>query len=442
MSAFPGSSFVSDCKVIVDSIQLGRHAAVGAGSTHARIYALLFTAFDDTPVENIVWMPAHQDDGKAKVRTKSNGTPLTQQDIDANDLADRLAKRGIEDHRVPYRVRQEWLRCRETTMARAKWIARATYEANNLPAYPFSDSESSRKAAEEAKKKRARDIADGIIPPKAAKTKGKKTTASARPPALGGHTLEEHSRSSERAWRCTLCRQVSAAWNSFAPARCPGSAAVKWASKAVTAADKEANTGPGHQRVISGDIVWCRSCGCFADAMARGLAGPCRGKPGSANSGGRFAQLRRLRSGRHPVSRELLPPAIDEEGKCMLYDRTVGVTDLQLQAKRGGKLATGPLACPTATASSYTSGTSAAEKMRQRPERVRVKERKTTNVSAVDPAGPVLRRLRGKQRSSTRRQVVIGDDSAVIRCEPCGIARPRSPLTEALVGGRTDEARG
>ena len=147
---------------------------------------------------------------------ESDGTPLTEQDIETNGEADCLAKRGVEDHRVPYRVRKEWLRCMADTTSRAKWIARATKEANNQPEYPFSDSESSRRAAEEAKKKRARDIVDGTI---LAKTKGRKTTSSARPPALGGHTLDEHVRGGKWAWRCTLCRQISAAWNSFALAR-------------------------------------------------------------------------------------------------------------------------------------------------------------------------------------------------------------------------------
>ena len=105
MCALPGSTFISDCKVIVDSLRLGRHAAVGAGSAHARIYALLFSAFDDAPPSSIIWMPAHQKEGAAAIRTKSDGPPLTMQDIEANELADGLAKRGVEDHRAPYRVR-------------------------------------------------------------------------------------------------------------------------------------------------------------------------------------------------------------------------------------------------------------------------------------------------------------------------------------------------
>ena len=221
----------------------------------------------------------------------------------------------------------------KTTTARAKWIARATREANNLPHFPFSDSESSRKAAEEARKKKLKAKAEGdgkSKPPL-------KVAAFARSPALGGHALEDHSvhrrvkHGSEgimksvtvKAWRCTLCRLTSTKWHSFAPARCPGSAAFRWADKAAIAADNAQTTGAGHQRMISGDVVWCRTCGCYADSMARGLATACKGKPGGSNSGGRVAQLKLLRAGRHPVTKELLPQAIDEEGGCMAYDRSV-----------------------------------------------------------------------------------------------------------------------
>ena len=93
MAALPGSSFVSDCKVIVDTIQLGRHAAVGGGSSHARIYALLFTAFDDTLTDMLIWMPSHQGNADDAARCKSDGAPLSQVDVDTNDKADRLAKR-------------------------------------------------------------------------------------------------------------------------------------------------------------------------------------------------------------------------------------------------------------------------------------------------------------------------------------------------------------
>ena len=105
----------------------------------------------------------------------------------------------------------------------------------------------------------------------------------------------------------------------------------------MAAAEKDRATGRGHHRIISGDVLWCRVCGCYADAMARGLATACKGKPPTANSGGRLAQLKLLRAGRHPLTRERLPPAIDELGQCLLYDRGVAIEDNLLVARRSGR---------------------------------------------------------------------------------------------------------
>ena len=315
----------------------------------------------------------------------------------------------------------------KATTARAKWIARATREASNLPHFPFSDSESSRRAADEAKKKKLEAKAMGgekskLLP---------KVAAFARSPALGGHTLEDHAvqrrggKSTDeksgparsitvKAWRCTLCRLTSTKWHSFAPARCPGSAASKWADKAVTAADNAQTTGAGHQRMISGDVVWCRTCGCYADALARGLATACRGKPDGNNSGGRVAQLKLLRAGRHPLTREMLPQAIDEEGGCMAYDRSVKVGAEGLEARRIGRMPTSAeqRAYPNAESSSYAGPSDAAAKMRARLERVRAKQR-AAEATAKKLQVPVMsmRRLRGKQ--TTTQKSPLGEQSTV-----------------------------
>ena len=162
------------------------------------------------------------------------------------------------------------------------WIARATEEANNLPRFPFSDSEASRKAVDEAKKIKDRNkkSKEGKLP----KNTCRKMVV-ARPPSLGGHTMDTHTRGGKEAWRCLLCRLSSTSWKDFAPARCPGSAAARWSSRVVIAADKGEVTGSGHTRMISGDVVWCRNCGCYADAMARGLTAPCKGRPTGTNTG-------------------------------------------------------------------------------------------------------------------------------------------------------------
>ena len=156
--------------------------------------------------------------------------------------------------------------------------------------------------------------------------------------------------------------------------------------------------------MISGDVVWCRTCGCYADAMARGLATACRGKPDGSNSGGRVAQLKLLRAGRHPLTKERLPQAIDEEGGCMVYDRLIKVGAESLEARRIGRSTTTAeqRTYPSADSSSYTGPSDAAAKMRARLERVRAKQR-AVEVDAKKLQVPVLsmRRLRGKQ--STRK---------------------------------------
>ena len=391
MSALPGSSFISDCKVIVDSMKLGRHAAVGGGSSHARIYALLFAVFDDIAAELLIWMPAHQGNAKGATRCKSDGTALTQLDVETNDLADRLAKRGVEEHRVPYRVRKEWERCLAEATARARWIARATHEANNMEAYPFSDFESSKKAAEEAKRKRRDDIANGTI---CVQPRGRKANVDPRPPSLGGHLIVHVVRGGKPASTCSLCRTTSTKKRQFAAARCSGSAASKWAKKAVLAAERDTTTGPGQQRLVSGDVGWCRICGCYADAMARGLAASCKGKPLTTNSGGRPAQLRWLRAGLHPLTRERLPPAIDEQGKCMVYDRSVVVGMERMSAIRAGKGISSAIVYPSPTASSYTSGSSVAVKMQARLDRARTKERQWRQPTVMTQPF----HMRGKQK--------------------------------------------
>ena len=71
-SAFPGScKFISDCKVMVDLILAGSRKAIGGGSTHARVYALAFAALDDTPLVNVIWMPAHQNEKTVGLRPKA-----------------------------------------------------------------------------------------------------------------------------------------------------------------------------------------------------------------------------------------------------------------------------------------------------------------------------------------------------------------------------------
>ena len=175
------------------------------------------------------------------------------------------------------------------------------------------------------------------------------------------------------AWRCTVCRVRSAKWNSFAPSRCGGSAAEKWAQKAVEAANDGEKAGGGHYRMLSGHVMWCRRCGCYGDDRAKGLTDWCKGKPTDKSGGGRAEQLSYLLAGRHPRTRAVLPPAVDEDGIFLNPLRDLG----------------GRQPAIASTRPYHADGKSSSDKIKERLERIRALERSRK---------VALRRLRGKQR--------------------------------------------
>ena len=73
--------------------------------------------------------------------------------MEANAEADKLAKRGVEEHRVPLLTRREIKEHDDLTTSNAMWIARATLTANNQDEDPRRDTEASKaKAAASAKR--------------------------------------------------------------------------------------------------------------------------------------------------------------------------------------------------------------------------------------------------------------------------------------------------
>jgi hypothetical protein len=64
--------------------------------------------------------------------------------------------------------------------------------------------------------------------------------------------------------------------------------------------------GLGHMLFLSGELVWCRKCGCYGERRFKALKRTCQGPA----VGGRATQLQRLLEGRHPVSKRPIPRAI------------------------------------------------------------------------------------------------------------------------------------
>ena len=135
-------------------------------------------AFDDTPLESVVWMPAHTTEAEVGIRRIGNGDLLSVLDRYGNDEADTWAKHAVEEHRVPYHIRKELKDAYDLVGRTAKWIGVATWHANHSSGRPGRDTGASRQAA--------------VSAAKAAKARrGERLTNSpkVRAPAMGGHDL-------------------------------------------------------------------------------------------------------------------------------------------------------------------------------------------------------------------------------------------------------------
>ena len=80
----------------------------------------------------------------------------------------------------------------------------------------------------------------------------------------------------------------------------PRAAASRWEEMAAIAAADAQKQSDGHTRVYSGEVVWCSTCGAYADKKAHGMKGLCKGAPkreeegGKQRYGGMWGQLRKL----------------------------------------------------------------------------------------------------------------------------------------------------
>ena len=129
----------------------------------------------------------------------------------------------------------------------AMWIAQATHWANNQPEQPKRDTQANRFRPRKLAPLAPRPTRVGTL----------------RPDQLGGHTLERTS----KGWRCTTCRRQVIEWKTIAPRACDGEAVVRWA-KQHKDFDSVCSIDLGHNRVLSGDILWCTVCGSYAESRA------------------------------------------------------------------------------------------------------------------------------------------------------------------------------
>ena len=275
-----------DCASVVLQGQKGPAEYLGASSTYARAWHIVHAAHDDGEPMDITWIPAH---------TVEADVPSLISAVDryGNDLADHWAKVASESQRPSFAVRKqvkEHLRLVQTV---ARWLGHAGVLAN---AHGARDSTA---CPAEAGKRRAHNAAQPKLlrPPKP-------LVEDARPPALGGHSLV----ACDTGWKCTVCRVTSAEWNRIAPRRCNGSILAKWAARDEADEDKGMHHHASHTRWLSGDLVFCSTCGAHSEHAVKLLAGRCRGL-----AKGTTTVRNRLCLGKHPrTNLPLLHPPVPE----------------------------------------------------------------------------------------------------------------------------------
>ena len=220
------------------------------------------------------------------------------------------------------------------------------------------------------------------------------------PVALGGHDITWQG-GLACPWLCRVCHHSAARRARLATAHCPGSAALRWARLAASAADAGEAVGRRHLVLPTGTVAWCWRCGAYSCARARNLAKPC---PGHTRGFLVYAR-RRLLLGLHPATRvplgaetvpepgRQLPPGFAAE-VCAAAISRVAAAAHTWRAPPCGVLPA-PLA-PPAPADNAGAPWSRLEAVRAR---VRVREAAAAAAATLPPAGPApkRRRLHGKQ---------------------------------------------
>ena len=342
----------------------------------ARVHAMLFSTLEDDDARSRVgWMPSHLLEAELGEVKKSDGSLVNTRDLQGNTLADQLAKRAVEYHRVAASDVAIWKEQMKVAESRAKWVGISTHAANNFESFPFKDSEAARWRADAAKRARsnAKTGTDGR------RKRGNKLKDEIAV-EQGGHHLIPLA--SGKGWFCLQCKARTKVREKLATSKCEGVSTKQWAVTETKMMQNESTWGTAEGRrhigLKSGSITWCGSCGCFAETRANGLSGECNGPPPKEQgSGGRRAQLNKLRSGLHPVTGARLPAVRMLDGKAVdgegTYQRRQGNKDDAKQVTDERFYRYEPAALPVAKPSYH--GATATMKADLRMVRVKLKEK-------------------------------------------------------------------
>ena len=311
--AEPGCGFFVDCEPCVKAVHEGRKRCCTDKNPLARVHTMMHEALEGVLPEQVVWMPSHVKPGHCGTTIRGDGFLLTESDVAGNAEADTLAKRAVEAHRVPKRVKAAIKAHNELVTDNAMWIARATVIANQQASDPFRDTQASKKKAAEAAavKRKLKAEQKKISPITWNPQTGKRSTTKLRPTKDGGHVL--HRRGT--GWWCVTCRAKSLTWSRLAPQTCRGRATDTWSAKEHERSLSAGTPGNKHCIVVSHPLFWCVVCGAYGETAPKLLTKPCRRRlQGKWVAGGMLGQLKVLRSGRHPKTLQPIPPPHPAQG--------------------------------------------------------------------------------------------------------------------------------
>ncbi len=133
---------ITDCKGIVDGLNLVPQATTNHDRALARTWAMLRRAVDDDfelARQRVTWMPSHESVraiGRAK---DSHGRPITSVMWRANRLVDALAKRAASEYRLPTWALRQVDTAAQLVKYQAAKLGVVTHRVNNCRASQILD---------------------------------------------------------------------------------------------------------------------------------------------------------------------------------------------------------------------------------------------------------------------------------------------------------------
>ena len=307
--ALPGCRLFSDCKPCVDALHAGRAWACSAKRPLARVFLLLFDSFERSGLDpsDVTWMPAHTYVSDVGIKLRGDGVPITALHRLGNSLADNQAKLAAGQHAVSQQIVDLLGDFSSQALTALQWLGRVSWLATHHGKLLARDSEASRLRA-------------GVV---------KRSRVAQRQPApsWGGRPPTP----------------------SVKPPRAATQRAARWCLRAANGGSHADGSRPdlgrhcSHRLMRSCDTFWCLRCGAYASLRGAGLAAPCTGPAPRSAAGGRAQQLRFLKRGLHPKTRQRMAPSMpwwlgNSSAQAPAQNPRVRGDELELSKSRFGRL--------------------------------------------------------------------------------------------------------